>query len=328
MSTTLFLSHQPHEAHQAFADAIGARTHPVQLAWYVRLTKRIPKLGYLFPLVSALYSLTIHVREDVLLVDGGSSLYVAAALKRRRPSLKLIYLDADLLFYTLSQRPESATLRAPYIGSIDAAISVSERSAGYLKRFCSVPVRVCPPFPKAVHPTDVPRKPYGLYVGRLDPEKRIDRIVEYGLACPHIERLIIVGDGSMRSFVEQRAEENPKLEYIGFREDVAQYYSEATFLIHLPDYDPHPCTLMEAALCGCFPLFSEQVGARYLFDERFTLDDPEDFEAIDKKMLALQENETASRTLLAATIEKIPTKERACAQFVRSFKKLLEEVCP
>ena len=170
------------------------------------------------------------------------------------------------------------------------------------------------------------RKPYGLYVGRLDPDKNIRRIIEFGLQCPYVETFIVAGDGVLRSYVEKAAQKNNKLLYVGRQKKVEDYYGLCTFLIHLPDHDPHPTTTMEAALGGCFPIISTGVGTRYLFDGLFIVNDPSNFAEINERIKHIVENEAEARRLLGKDASRIPTKEKALAVFREAFFELVNEI--
>src|SRR6056297_1630340 len=97
----LFLSHDPHAVHTAFAQSVGAREYCTGLKKYVALTKKIPWTGHFFAPYSFIRSLFIKAPEDILLVDGGASIYLALGLKLRKPWLKIIYLDGDTMFHSV-----------------------------------------------------------------------------------------------------------------------------------------------------------------------------------------------------------------------------------
>jgi glycosyltransferase involved in cell wall biosynthesis len=324
-SSVLFLSHDPHEVHSAFAQSVGAREYCTGLKKYVALTKKIPWTGHFFAPYSFVYSLFIKVPEDILLIDGGASVYIALGLKWRKPGLKIIYLDGDTMFHSVrNAKPYQQYLAAKLLKNIDAVISVSEQNQSQVT--IDAPGAVCPPFPKAVVATNSPHKSCGLYVGRLDPDKNIRQIIAFGLQCPDFETFVVVGDGVLRPEIEKMAQANPKLQYKGFVTDVASYYNTCSFLIHLPDYDPHPTVTMEAALCGCFPIMSPGTGSNYLFDPLFTAPDPADFAALNKKIAYIQKHNHAVSLLLKESIDKIPTRESSVAHFTHSFTQLAKQL--
>jgi glycosyltransferase involved in cell wall biosynthesis len=189
-----------------------------------------------------------------------------------------------------------------------------------------VPVEICHPYPKEIEPGDVKRKNYGLYVGRLDPDKNIKRIVKFGLQCPFFEKFIVVGSGSCEGWLIKNSRRYKKLVFLGRRDNVQDYYSECKFLVHLPDKDPHPCVTMEAAQCGCFPLISEGVGSGYLFDKRFIVENSSDFNEVNRKIKYILDNENESRKLLNKSLKMIPSKEESLISFRDAFQKMVSEV--
>jgi len=321
----LFLSHDPHAVHTAFAQSVGAREYCTGLKKYVALTKKIPWTGHFFAPYSFIRSLFIKAPEDILLVDGGASIYLALGLKLRKPWLKIIYLDGDTMFHSVrNAKPYQQYLAAKLLKRIDAVISVSKQNQAQVT--IDVPSAVCPPFPKTVQLANVERKPYGLYVGRLDPDKNIMDIISFGLQCPDFERFVVVGDGVLRPEIEKIAQENPKLQFAGFRTDVSRYYSMCSFLVHLPEYDPHPTVTMEAALCGCFPIMSPGTGSKYLFDPLFTVQNPTDFPTINEKVSYITRNQSKLRESLNKNIEKIPTQESSVSHFKKTFSYLAQQI--
>jgi glycosyltransferase involved in cell wall biosynthesis len=325
MPSVLFLSHDPHEVHAAFAQAVGARYYQTHLKKFVALTKSIPFTGHFFAPYSFFYSLFITVTEDILLVDGGASIYLALGIKWRKPHVRIVYLDGDTMFHAIRHaKPYQQYLAAKLLRGIDAVISVSAQNQSLVT--IDVPQAVCPPFPKAVTKTNADRKPYGLYVGRLDPDKNILDSIAFGLQCPHFEKFIVVGDGVLRKDVEQIAQKNPKLQYVGYQKNVSDYYNTCSFLIHLPEYDPHPTVTMEAALCGCFPIMSPGTGSNYLFDPLFTVADPADFNLLNDRIAYIQQNTAALRDQLTTDAKEIPTRTASIEQFRKSFVNLVNQI--
>jgi len=327
MNSVLFLSHALHDAHRGFAEAVAARTIVLPFEPYIRLIKRFPPLRYAYPFLTSLYGMSIPFQGTTIIADGASSLFTALAIKKRRPGSKLIYLDADLFFYNLCKNGASKNeLFLYFLKEIDGVITVSEANKNYCARFFDVPIRVCPPFPKKLRHTGGIRKPYGLYVGRLDPDKNIRRIIEFGLQCPHFEKFVVVGDGVLRNWVEKTARENKKLLYVGAQEDIEAHYNECQFLVHIPDHDPHPTTPMEAALCGCFPLMTKTIGTASLFDDLFLIEDPDDFVAINGRIKYIMERDHKVEELLRQDIEKMPTKASALKTFRETFTDVVNQV--
>ncbi|MGA2418340.1 MAG: glycosyltransferase [Candidatus Staskawiczbacteria bacterium] len=323
---TLFLSHSPHQAHISFAKAVGAKIKITPFAGLVEISKKWRAISYVYPAICLTYGFFLPTKEDIVLVDGGSSLWAAVAIKMRFPKIKIIYLDGDLYIINLTQDNifvKKAKIFA--LKKIDAIISVSDMNKRFAQKIINIPIEVCPPHPKKINKTaGMQRKNYGLYVGRLDPDKNIERIIDFAIQCPYFEKFIILGDGVQKKYVEKITKKNKKIIYLGQRKDVETFYSKCKFLIHIPDFDPHPCTTMEAAICGCYPIISRGVGTNYLFSDIFIADDPADFNLINKKIKYILENEQLVKKLLEISAKNVPAKEKSIENFKEKFNRLIK----
>ena len=329
MNKVLFISHNPHQCHLEFAKSVNAKIAVLPFKKYVTVMKSNKLLGYFYPIICLFHSFFFKFDENILLVEGGSSLYTAVFLKNRNKNIKIIYLDCDLLFYNLSKLSKKnikKVILKQFIKKIDAIISVSEKNKEYALNFSNKPIQVAEPFCKDCKKITHERKNYGLYIGRLDSEKNIKRIVEFGLQCPYFEKFIIVGDGSLKKYVQKIAKNNSKILYFDKTDDVEKFYSQCSFLIHIPNFDPYVCTAIEAARCGCFPIMSEKIGASYLFDEIFTIKNPDDFEEVNKKIYFIKTNKEESEKKLEESLRKIPTKEESIKNFEKNFNILLIKI--
>jgi len=324
---TLFLSHHPHEAHLNFAKQINARIKIIPFNKYINLMKKYYFLNYFYPTVSLIYSFFTRIKSNVLVIDGGSSLYVAAFLKMRNRKLKIVYLDADLLFCNIIKSRKLPSFSLEFsLKMIDAVISISEKNKKYARQFLKIPIKVCSPYPKEVKKENIIRENYGLYIGRLDPDKNIKRVIDFGLQCPYFEKFIIIGGGVLEDYVKRISRKYKKIVYFGKRKNVAKYYSQCKFLIHIPDLDPHPCITMEAAMCGCYPIISKGVGTKYLFDKIFIIDNPNDSVEINKKIKFILDNENKTKKLLYTAIKKFPTKQESLKDFKNKFEKIIKQI--
>jgi glycosyltransferase involved in cell wall biosynthesis len=321
----LFLSHHPHEIHLQIVKSLGTRIQILHLEWLVNLTKKISFVWYFYFLFSFLYSLFIKVKEDILLVDGGTSLYIGVFLKIRYPNLKIILFDDDLFFYKINEK-SLINLPSVFYNKIDAVISVSEQNKERILRYIKVPAYSFSPYPRSLKKIKEIRRNDGLYLGRLDPDKDIKRIIKFGLQCPFFEKFIIVGNGIFKSYTKKLSLVNKKLIYNKPTKEVEKFYSRCKFLIHIPDYDPHPFTTMEAALCDCFPIISKGVGTNYLFDDLFIVNDPNNFEEINEKIKYILENENEAKRLLKDSIKRFSTKDKTIKDFHNKFYKLINEI--
>ena len=204
--------------------------------------------------------------------------------------------------------------------------TVSEQNKRFISRYLKKPIEVCNPYPKDVKKRNLKRNNRGLYVGRLDPDKNIKRVLNFGLRCPYFERFIIIGDGTLKNYVRQKAKRHKKIIHLGKRDDVDNYYSQCRFLVHLPDSDPHPCTTMEAAVCGCFPIISKGVGSRYLFDNVFIINNPDNFREINERIAYINKNEIVLRRSLNKSVKRFPTREKSIKEFKDKFESVVYQI--
>jgi glycosyltransferase involved in cell wall biosynthesis len=324
----LFLSHNPHPVHLNFARVVNAKIKKFPCNKLIQLSKIFPFLRILHPIYSFIYSLMINnIREKYVLVDGGSSLYAARFLKFWHKHIKIILLDADLFILKFRGANIFEKLFKKFVlRSVEGIISVSEMNKQAASNLLDIPIKICPPYPGKVKATRARKLNYGLYVGRLDPDKNIKRIVDFGLQCPYLEKFIVVGDGALRNWVIKKSKKNQKLLFFGKKTNVEDYYNKSKFLIHIPDYDPHPVTTMEAAQCGSFPIITKGVGSSYLFDNLFIVDDPNAFVKINERIKLILNNEDMARKKLRKSAAKIPDKDKTLIKFKQIFDKLISEL--
>jgi glycosyltransferase involved in cell wall biosynthesis len=107
---------------------------------------------------------------------------------------------------------------------------------------------------------ETPRSEAMLFVGRLSPEKGIKTVLD---ACRTGGfKLIIIGDGPERSIVEEAAESNPNIRYLGFqnRDIILEHLRTCRALI-FPSvwYEGFPITILEALATGT-PIIASAIG--------------------------------------------------------------------
>ena len=324
---TLFLTHAPNDTHrQEAVKQINARVKVLPYKKIINFFKRFPSFEKFFPYFSFFYSLLIKVKEDIIIVDGSSSLYTAAHLKRRNKGTKIVYIDNDTLFYNINKNPSLKENMKFFLNSIDYILSDSNQNKEQTSKVLDIPIEIWTDFPRSVKKQEIKRENYGLYVGRLDPDKDIERIIQFGSECPFFEKFIVIGDGPYENYVKKMAKLHKKIIFLGERKDVEKYYSQCKFFIHIPNYDPYSKETMEAALCGCFPIISENVGTKYLFDRLFIVKNPEDFYEVIDKVEDILDNENKAKKLLGKRLHLIPTKEKSLKQFKESFNKLIKKI--
>ncbi|MCR4326480.1 MAG: glycosyltransferase, partial [Candidatus Roizmanbacteria bacterium] len=91
---------------------------------------------------------------------------------------------------------------------------------------------------------------YFLFVGRLEPYKRVDLLVDVWNHYPIKESLVIVGNGSQRRVLERRAKGNRRIRFMPHVSDVhlSYIYRHARALV-MPQMEDFGYTALEAAYC-------------------------------------------------------------------------------
>ena len=321
----LYLTCTPHQVHQTFAKSLNSKTKTVPFVRFLIHSNKYKILGKLYLLIAFLYSLFMKVKEDILFIEGAATLFFLPILKLKNKKLKIIYLDGDLTLQVISKRKHTKIINF-YLKQIDGIISLSETNKKYASKLLTVPIETAYPFPKEVKEQNFKRKNYALYLGRLSPEKNLSRVIEFSEKSPYIKKLIIYGDGQLRKYVLKKSQNNPKIKYLGNISNVSEPFSKYKFFLHLTETDSYPCTVLEAALCKCYPIISKKIGSSFLFNSRFIITDINDDEEINKKIKWILENEQKAKKLLEQSIKKIPTREQTLINFKEKFQKLLNRI--
>ena len=108
------------------------------------------------------------------------------------------------------------------------------------------------------------RSPTAIFVGRLSPEKGVEKLLE---AWKRVEggerRLVILGDGPERTNLERKARELKGVEFVGFvtKKDQERYWQEALFSV-VPSIwmEPFGMTILESWSNGR-PVVGHAIGA-------------------------------------------------------------------
>ncbi len=108
------------------------------------------------------------------------------------------------------------------------------------------------------------RREYALFVGRLVPEKGVERLLEAWAKLSDPLPLRIAGDGQLRTAVERAvSQSNGKIEWLGQvpREQVVDLIKRARFLVFPSEwYEGFPITLVES-LAGGPPAIDARIGS-------------------------------------------------------------------
>ena len=316
----IFITHGSHEVHNKFASSIISEFCVTPFKRYLELAKKFRILIHLYLILAFFYSLKVNGKNRVILVDGGSSLVIGFFVKLRIRNCSLILLDNDLFF------SEMTLLKRIFSNKIECLISVSEMNKNKALMHIDVPAYVAPPYPKEVKNLNVERKNFGLYVGRLDEDKKVRRIIEFAQQTKSVDKIFLIGEGIDKEYIKYKTSVSEKVQYLGYQKNLSEYYSVCKYFFHLADEDPHPCTTMEAAICGCFPLISRHLGTAYLFDERFLIRDTRDFNEIERKIQFIKSNIEDSKMALKKSVEKRLSKEESINNFRENFEELSKKL--
>ncbi len=155
-----------------------------------------------------------------------------------------------------------------------------------------------------------------LFVGRLERQKNLGVLIEaLGIVCRrHPIRLTLVGDGSLRDDLAQRAAAaGVPVDFVGFvpNDQLPMYYRAADVFVLPSLAEGHPKALLEAMSCGAACVVSSCEGNRSVITpgETALIHDPSDVEALAQAV----ERVLTDRSLRANLSRR--ARELATAQF-------------
>ncbi|HSD14561.1 MAG TPA: glycosyltransferase [Flavobacterium sp.] len=96
---------------------------------------------------------------------------------------------------------------------------------------------------------------YVIGMGRFDHKnvKQFDRLVTTYLESQLPQKnihLVLIGEGEKRTEAEQLANNNPKIHFLGFKQNPYPYLKNALFLIVCSKYEGFPMSVTESMACG------------------------------------------------------------------------------
>ncbi len=101
-----------------------------------------------------------------------------------------------------------------------------------------------------------------LFVGRISTEKGIQDLIECWIQNKIKAKLVIAGDGPLRSKLEDKSKANPSVQWLGqiSREEILQKLSVAkAMLFPTKCYEGQPLIILEALSVGC-PVITSKIG--------------------------------------------------------------------
>ena len=228
------------------------------LSILVRQRRRIDVLhahGIFSPSTTAVIARLLLGKRVVVKPLGGGQFGDLAVLRRVRLGTARLWLLARL---------------------VDVFVAVSDEIAREL-RSCGVPDERIAKIPNGVdcgrfQPATTERRQalreelglgdrqVALYVGRLEPEKGLDLLLEAWAQVRQLlprALLLIVGDGGLRSSLERRA--GPSVRFVGLADDPLPYYQAADCFVLSSRSEGLPNALLEALAAG-LPVVATAVG--------------------------------------------------------------------
>ena len=263
----LFLYYDPHPVHAEFARAIRSEFKHC----YISL-KNISKTK----LPTILFN-----KYDICLCEGGAPLFPAVLAKKYiNNDMKIINLVADETFIAL-EHPELSNfskitnfLHKVESNYIDAGIAVSNFAKKYASKYINGPIKIVHPF---INPTLqkelLKTKPKInefniLFVGRSDFSKGLDLLIE---SFKNIRKeypnakLTIVGRGHNRN----KLGKIDGIEVLGWINNLAKVYSNASLFVQPSRMDTFPVTTLEAMAAGLPCIVTKMTGTKELLDKKF-----------------------------------------------------------
>jgi glycosyltransferase involved in cell wall biosynthesis len=202
---------------------------------------------------------------------------------RRRPYIAHFHLDVDPsgpLGVLLNAYKRS--ILGPFLRRAAAVIALSDQQADFLEsryrirrgRIAVIPNGVSPTFYRAATDSDRPnitkRVPRLLFVGRLNPQKNLPRLID---AMTHVStdvELVIVGDGELRDDLARRIH---RLGLTGVRlvgpargDELVRWYRWADAFVLPSDKEGMPLVLLEAMAAGLAVIATDAPGTREVVD--------------------------------------------------------------
>lgn len=183
---------------------------------------------------------------------------LATRLSRRTPPIVVVeHLDPE---FSPTSRYLRLLRRVTY-RSAKVVCVLTDQAAEWLGPRCRTAVDVIPnPVPQMESTPSTERDIDVLCVGRQQPQKRYDRLIEaVGVLRDrgHELRVALAGDGAEReallALVEKLGLES-QVELLGRRSDVAQLYARSKVFALTSEREGHPLALLEAMSRGCVPV--------------------------------------------------------------------------
>jgi glycosyltransferase involved in cell wall biosynthesis len=186
--------------------------------------------------------------------------------------------------------PHKRLVLGPFLRRAEAVIVLSPEQAAFVSEHYRVPADRIAVVPNGVDDkffslgTAVPRTPHRsaatrlLFVGRLDVQKNVSRLVSAMALVSADTELVIVGDGEQRSLIEQQIE-RLRLTYVRLvgaqrGDELLRWYDWADAFVMPSDQEGMPLVLLEAMAAGLPIVATDVPGTRELVADVALLVEP------------------------------------------------------
>jgi glycosyltransferase involved in cell wall biosynthesis len=169
-------------------------------------------------------------------------------------------------------------------------------------------------------------------VARIERVKRIDLILDvarsFAESHPPLNcEIKVVGDGELRQLFEnQSRNELLPVEFVGWKDNLSNYYQEADLMLSTSDSEGTPLSFMEAASFGC-PIISTNVGSvsDLIEDKRTGILCEKNAEVIATEIINLWRNQTLLKTFSKNALAKA-TGEFTVDKFINKHSELYKSL--
>jgi glycosyltransferase involved in cell wall biosynthesis len=259
-----------HPVSQHYANALGA----------VPIRIRCP--------ISALWKGLITPTYDSYFIESVMSMLVPITKRMLGEKITIVFRGNDGLFgektqaYLWTTNILKRKILLWFIKHMDAIIVESEMAKKDAQQWTSVPIKVCESYiehKKALEKIKPPLKTKTfLFIGEYRPpydHKNIEPLIALFNSMPEYS-LIIIG----KNTAQLKNKANKNITILDFVQNITEYYTQATYYIHLPTYETGPITLLEAMTAGLVVITNNNAGhsiiiknvSRELIVEENTLD--------------------------------------------------------
>ncbi|HEV8620377.1 MAG TPA: glycosyltransferase [Nitrospiraceae bacterium] len=176
-------------------------------------------------------------------------------------------------------------------------------------------------------------------VGRLFPIKNHRLFLDAAAriaTCERAARFVIVGDGALRSAIEQQAKElgiADQVLFTGWRRDLPRVYADLDVLVVSSDNEGTPVSAIEAMAAGC-PVVGTRVGGipdLIIENETGFLVTPRDPESLATAVLDVLQNAETARRIGRNAMAMVRTRfalQRLIADMDHLYRELLRQKAP